>query len=69
MLGCGLKKNAGRMAFAGKEEEIASDIRRFQDLGGLQLAPSFHGAAGLAESREGMLRNMEGFANGVVPKF
>ena len=73
MLGYDLRKNggtssSGRSAFAGTADEIASDIRRFQDLGVANLVPSFHGVAQLADSRDAMLKDLEDFANEVMPK-
>ena len=56
------------MAFIGSADHIASDIRQFQDLGVTNLVPSFHGVAGLADSLDAMLRDMEDFATDVVPK-
>ena len=47
---------------------IASEVHRFQDLGVDNLVPSFHGVAGLAESLDAMLADMEDFANEVMPK-
>ena len=73
MLGYALKKDggapsSGRMAFAGTAEQIASDIRQFHDLGVDNLVPSFHGVAGLADSLDAMLQDMEDFAGDVIPK-
>ena len=73
MLGYDLKKNgeasgSGHAAFAGTADEIASEVRRFQDLGVSNLVPSFHGVALMAESREAMLNDMEDLANEVMPK-
>ncbi len=73
MLGYDLQKDGGisgtgRSIFAGTADEIASDIRHFQDLGVANLVPSFHGVAGLADSLDAMLHDMEDFANDVVPK-
>ena len=73
MLGYDLKKgggasNGGRPVFTGTPDEIASDIRRFQELGVDNLVPSFHGVAGLAASRDAMLSVMEDFAKEVVPR-
>ncbi len=73
MLGYSLKKSGGasgggRLAFTGTADEIASDIRRFQEMGVSNLVPSFHGVAGLAESRDAMVRDMEDFANQVMPR-
>ncbi len=73
MLGYDLKKNgaasgSGRLAFAGTADEIASDMLRFQELGVDNLVPSFHGVAQLADSRDAMLRDMEEFANEIMPK-
>ena len=73
MLGYDLQKGSGtssrgRMAFIGTADHIASDIRQFQDLGVTNLVPSFHGVAGLANSLDAMLRDMEDFATDVVPK-
>ena len=73
MLGYNLQKNGGasidgRMTFAGTADQIASDIRQFQDLGVTNLVPSFHGVAGLADSLDAMMRDMEDFANDVVRK-
>ena len=73
MLGYDLKKNgeasgSGHAAFAGTADEIASEVRRFQDLGVSNLVPSFHGVALMAESREAMLNDMEDLVNEVMPK-
>ena len=73
MLGYDLQKDGGtsrkgHMAFIGSADHIASDIRQFQDLGVTNLVPSFHGVAGLADSLDAMLRDMEDFATDVVPK-
>ncbi|MDP7588316.1 MAG: LLM class F420-dependent oxidoreductase [SAR202 cluster bacterium] len=73
MLGYDLKKNggassSGQIAFAGSADQIASEVHRFQDLGVDNLVPSFHGVAGLAESLDAMLADMEDFANEVMPK-
>ena len=73
LLGYSLKKiggaaGCGRLAFAGTADEIASDIRRFQELGVANLVPSFHGVAQMADSRDAVLRDMEDFANEVMPK-
>ena len=72
-LGYDLQKNGGtfsdsRTPFAGTAGQIASDIRQFQDLGVTNLVPSFHGVAGLADSLDAMMRDMEDFANDVVRK-
>ncbi len=73
MLGYSLKKDGSatasdRTPFSGDSGQIASDIRQFQDLGVANLVPSFHGVAGLAESLEAMLHDMEDFADEVMPK-
>ena len=73
MLGYKLMKKGGssgcgQAAFSGTADQIASEVHRFQDLGVKNMVPSFHGVAGLAESLDDMLEDMEDFANEVVPK-
>ncbi len=73
MLGYELKKNgeasgSRQAAFSGSADQIASEAHRFQELGVDNLVPSFHGVAGLADSLEAMLGDMEDFANYVMPK-
>ena len=73
MLGYGLKKNgevsgSGQAGFSGSADQIAAEAHRFQELGVNNLVPSFHGVAGLADSLETMLGDMEDFSDYVVPK-
>ena len=62
------KSRKGQMANIGSADHIKSAIRQVQDLGVTNQDPSFHGVAGLADSLDAMLRDMEDFATDVVPK-
>ena len=74
MHGYNLKTNGGgpnspeRPTFAGSPEQIASDIRRFEDMGVSHLIASFVPVAQLANSQEEMIRDMEMLADHVWPK-
>ena len=57
-----------RPVFNGTADEIASDIRRYEEMGVGHLVASFVPVAHLANSTEEMLSDMEEFANRVVPK-
>ena len=74
MHGYNLKTNGGpphspeRPTFAGRPDQIASDIRRFEDMGVSYLIASFVPVAQLANSQEEMIRDMEMLADHVWPK-
>lgn len=73
MPGYSLQQGAGnaspdRPVFCGAADEIASDIRRYEDMGVGHLIASFVPVAHLASSREEMLHDMEQFADRVWPR-
>ena len=57
-----------RPAFTGSAAQIASDIRRFEDMGVSHLIAAFVPVAQLASSQEEMIRDMEVLADQVWPK-
>ena len=60
--------SAERPAFAGSPAQIASDIRRYEDMGVSHLIASFVPVAQLASSREEMIGDMEELADQVWPR-
>ena len=74
MHGYSLEANGGRPdspdrpTFAGSAEQIASDIRRYEDMGVSHLIAAFVPVAQLAGSKEEMIRDMEELADRVWPK-
>ena len=74
MHGYNLEANGGgpdspdRPAFTGSAGQIASDIRRYEDMGVSHLIAAFVPVAQLASSQEEMMRDMEELADQVWPK-
>lgn len=60
--------SADRPVFAGSAAQIASDIRRYEDMGVSHLIASFGPVAQIASSREEMVQDMEELADQVWPK-
>ena len=60
--------SAERPTFPGSPAQIASDIRRYEEMGVSHLIASFVPVAQLASSREEMIRDMEGLADQVWPR-
>lgn len=60
--------SAERPTFAGTAAQIASDIRRYEDMGVSHLIAAFVPVAQLASSKEEMIRDMEVLADEVWPK-
>ena len=57
-----------RRTFSGSAAQIASDIRRYEDMGVSHLIASFVPVAQLAGSKEEMIRDMEEMADRVWPR-
>jgi probable F420-dependent oxidoreductase len=57
-----------RPVFSGNAEQIASDIRRFEEMGVTNLVAAFGPTATIANSRDEMMRNMEALATKVWPQ-
>jgi hypothetical protein len=74
MHGYSLETNGGRPdspdrpAFTGSAGQIASDIRRYEEMGVSHLIAAFVPVAQLASSQEEMIRDMELLADQVWPK-
>ena len=74
MHGYSLQTNGGRPdspdrpAFSGSAGQIASDIRRYEEMGVSHLIAAFVPVAQLASSQEEMIRDMELLADQVWPK-
>lgn len=67
--GKGARPSAGpRPVFSGTAQEIASDIRRFEEMGVSYLVASFLPVAVVASSRDEMLGDMERLADRVFSK-
>ena len=64
----GSRSSAHRSVFVGTADELASDIRRYGEMGVGHLVASFVPVAHLANSTEEMLSDMEEFANRVWPR-
>lgn len=64
----GNRSSQDRSIFVGTADEIASDIRRYEEMGVGHLVASFVPVAHLADSTEEMLSDMEEFANRVWPR-
>ena len=60
--------SSGRPTFTGGAGRIASDIRRYEDMGVSHLIAAFVPVAQLASSQEEMMRDMEELADQVWPK-
>ena len=60
--------SADRPVFTGSAAQIASDIRRYEDMGVSHLIAAFVPVAQLASSKEEMIRDMEVLADQVWPK-
>lgn len=60
--------SAERPTFAGTAAQIASDIKRYEDMGVSHLIAAFVPVAQLASSKEEMIRDMEVLADEVWPK-
>ena len=60
--------SAERPTFTGSAQQIASDIRRYEDMGVSHLIAAFVPVAQLAASKEEMIRDMEQLADQVWPK-
>ena len=60
--------SADRPVFSGSAEQIASDIRRYEDMGVSHLIAAFVPVAQLASTKEEMIRDMELLADRVWPK-
>ena len=60
--------SADRPTFSGGAEQIAADIRRYEDMGVSHLIAAFVPVAQLASSKEEMIRDMEELADKVWPK-
>ena len=58
----------GRPVFTGSAAQIASDIRRYEDMGVSHLIAAFVPVAQLASTQEEMIRDMEMLADQVWPK-
>ena len=58
----------GRPTFSGSPAQIASDIRRYEDMGVSHLIASFVPVAQLASTKEEMIRDMEQLADRVWPR-
>ena len=74
MHGYSLDANGGRPdspdrpTFSGSADQIASDIRRYEDMGVSHLIAAFVPVAQLASTQEEMIRDMETLADQVWPK-
>ena len=66
--GGGGPDSSGRPTFTGGAGQIASDIRRYEDMGVSHLIAAFVPVAQLASSQEEMMRDMEELADQVWPK-
>ena len=64
----GSRSSSDRSVFVGAAGEIASDIRRYEEMGVGHLVASFVPVAHVANSTEEMLSDMEEFANRVWPR-
>ena len=64
----GRPDSADRPIFNGSADQIASDIKRYEDMGVSHLIAAFVPVAQLASSQEEMIRDMEALADQVWPK-